>query len=74
MGTAKVTPAEVGEQLLKNEEPDIALRGLIEFLERKKREGDETEASKEEVVAPGGEEVEGKGGDEVMEGQKSQEI
>jgi chaperone BCS1 len=77
METAKVTPAEVGEQLLKNEEPDIALRGLIEFLERKKREGDETKASKEEVVAPAGEgtqEVEGKGGDETEEGQKSQEI
>jgi chaperone BCS1 len=77
MGTAKVTPAEVGEQLLKNEEPDIALRGLIEFLERKKRESDETEASKEEVVARGVEgtqEVEDKGGDEIREDQKSQEI
>lgn len=77
METAKVTPAEVGEQLLKNEEPDIALRCLIEFLERKKREGDETKARKEEVVAPGQEgtqEVEGKGGDEKKEGQKSQEI
>lgn len=77
MGTAKVTPAEVGEQLLKNEEPDIALRSLIEFLERKKREGDETKADKEEVVAPGGEgtqEVEGEGGDESREGNKSLEI
>ncbi|XP_058213282.1 AAA-ATPase At3g50940-like [Rhododendron vialii] len=32
----KVTPAEVGEQLLKNEEAESALRGLIEFLEEKK--------------------------------------
>ncbi|KAF7143895.1 hypothetical protein RHSIM_Rhsim05G0072500 [Rhododendron simsii] len=32
----KVTPAEVGEQLLKEEEAENALRGLIEFLEEKK--------------------------------------
>ncbi|XP_012067241.1 AAA-ATPase At3g50940 isoform X4 [Jatropha curcas] len=31
----KVTPAEIGEQLMKSEEPEIALRGLIEFLEHK---------------------------------------
>jgi len=32
----QVTPAEVGEQLLKNEESETALEGLIEFLEVKK--------------------------------------
>ncbi|KAH7853110.1 hypothetical protein Vadar_033385 [Vaccinium darrowii] len=32
----QVTPAEVGEQLLKNEEAEVALEGLIEFLEVKK--------------------------------------
>ncbi|KAH7851198.1 hypothetical protein Vadar_008489 [Vaccinium darrowii] len=32
----KVTPAEIGEQLMKNEEAEIALRGLLEFLEEKK--------------------------------------
>ncbi|KAG5547892.1 hypothetical protein RHGRI_013540 [Rhododendron griersonianum] len=37
METKKVTPAEVGEQLLKNEESESALRGLIEFLEEKKK-------------------------------------
>ncbi|KAB5541460.1 hypothetical protein DKX38_014434 [Salix brachista] len=36
--TAKVTPAEVGEQLLKCEEPESVLTGLIEFLEGKKSE------------------------------------
>ncbi|CAK7329667.1 unnamed protein product [Dovyalis caffra] len=35
---AKVTPAEVGEQLLKYEEPESSLTGLIEFLEYKKKE------------------------------------
>ncbi|XP_058216662.1 AAA-ATPase At3g50940-like [Rhododendron vialii] len=33
MKMKKVTPAEVGEQLLKNEEAESALRGLIELLE-----------------------------------------
>lgn len=32
----QVTPAEVGEQLLKNEEAEVALEGLIEFLEVKR--------------------------------------
>ncbi|KAK6240912.1 hypothetical protein SCA6_006301 [Theobroma cacao] len=33
-----VTPAEVGEQLLKNEDPEAALQGLIDFLRAKKTE------------------------------------
>ncbi|EEF49439.1 ATP binding protein, putative [Ricinus communis] len=52
----KVTPAEIGEQLMKSEEPEVALRGLTEFLEhkgteeeeRKKRESDERIAKIEE--------------------------
>nr|POE84639.1 protein hyper-sensitivity-related 4 [Quercus suber] len=68
--TTKVTPAEVAEHLLKNEEPEIALRGLIEFLEGKKREGDETKASE----AEGTEEVEGKGGNGTTEGEKGKQI
>ncbi|CAL5361740.1 unnamed protein product [Camellia sinensis] len=32
----KVTPAEIGEQLMKSDEPERALRGLIRFLEEKK--------------------------------------
>ncbi|CAI9769084.1 unnamed protein product [Fraxinus pennsylvanica] len=46
IGTTKVTPAEVGEQLLKSDDPEVALRGLIEFLEKKK-ESEEAEALKE---------------------------
>ncbi|XP_027164621.1 AAA-ATPase At3g50940-like [Coffea eugenioides] len=37
MKVTKVTPAEVGEQLLKNGEPETALEGLIQFLEEKKK-------------------------------------
>lgn len=37
MKITKVTPAEVGEQLLKHSEPEIAMKGLIEFLEEKKK-------------------------------------
>ncbi|XP_050233769.1 AAA-ATPase At3g50940-like [Mercurialis annua] len=36
----KATPAEIGEQLMQNEEPEIAFGGLIEFLEHKKAEED----------------------------------
>ncbi|CAA2978384.1 AAA-ATPase At3g50940-like [Olea europaea subsp. europaea] len=39
-----VTPAEVGEQLLRNEEVEISLGGLVEFLQEKKRENDEQKA------------------------------
>ena len=41
-----VTPAEVGEQLLKSEEPENALRHLVEFLLEKQRETEEMEARK----------------------------
>jgi len=53
----KVTPAEVGEQLLKNEEADVALRSLFEFLQEKK----EIEEVKDgEIVEEDGEVVEEK--------------
>ncbi|KAH9656804.1 protein HYPER-SENSITIVITY-RELATED 4 [Citrus sinensis] len=42
--TAKATPADVAEQLLRNEVPELALSGLIEFLETKKRANDDSEA------------------------------
>ncbi|GAB4839232.1 hypothetical protein Ancab_028760 [Ancistrocladus abbreviatus] len=35
MQTTKVTPAEVAEQLMKNDDPNIALRALISFLQEK---------------------------------------
>ncbi|KAM4088178.1 hypothetical protein ACB094_07G051500 [Castanea mollissima] len=31
----KVTPAEIAEELLKSEDPNFALRGVVEFLEQK---------------------------------------
>ncbi|OMO75610.1 hypothetical protein COLO4_25973 [Corchorus olitorius] len=40
-----VTPAEVGEQLLKNEDPEAALQGLIDFLEEKTVEKPEIQSS-----------------------------
>ncbi|KAJ4828176.1 hypothetical protein Tsubulata_025054 [Turnera subulata] len=42
-----ITPAEVGEQLMKSEDPDTSLRGLIKFLECKKREIHEHAAKQE---------------------------
>ncbi|GMH25178.1 hypothetical protein Nepgr_027021 [Nepenthes gracilis] len=44
-----VTPAEVAEQLMRNEEPEAALRGLIKFLESKEREAEEASAKKVEA-------------------------
>ncbi|KAG8368216.1 hypothetical protein BUALT_Bualt15G0022100 [Buddleja alternifolia] len=41
-----VTPAEIGEQLLRNEDVKIALEGLIEFLQEKRRESEEQKANK----------------------------
>ncbi|KAI7986559.1 Protein HYPER-SENSITIVITY-RELATED 4 [Camellia lanceoleosa] len=54
----KVTPAEIGEQLMKSDEPERALRDLIRFLEEKK------DKENEEIKTP---EVEQKAfGSEVM--------
>ncbi|KAF3657124.1 putative transcription factor ORG2-like [Capsicum annuum] len=39
--TNAVTPAEVAEQLMKDDEVDIALKGLIDFLHMKKKEHEE---------------------------------
>lgn len=35
----KVTPAQVAEQLMKSEEPEVALQGLITLLKQKKNQG-----------------------------------
>ncbi|KAL0448323.1 UNVERIFIED_CONTAM: protein HYPER-SENSITIVITY-RELATED 4 [Sesamum latifolium] len=43
---AKATPAEVAEQLLKNNDPDVSLQGLIGFLHKKIKENEEAEAEK----------------------------
>ncbi|KAK1409618.1 hypothetical protein QVD17_36145 [Tagetes erecta] len=39
-----VTPAEIAEQLLKDDDPDVALNGLIEFFDVKRKEKEEAEA------------------------------
>ncbi|KAL8266085.1 hypothetical protein R6Q59_003429 [Mikania micrantha] len=39
----KVTPAEVAEELMKSEDADEVLEGLVRFLKRKKMEEDESE-------------------------------
>ncbi|KAI7985685.1 Protein HYPER-SENSITIVITY-RELATED 4 [Camellia lanceoleosa] len=50
----KVTPAEIGEQLMKSDEPERALRGLIRFLEEKKdKENEEIKAPEVEQKAFG---------------------
>ena len=63
----KVTPAEVGEQLMKDEVPEIVLSGLIEFLEAKRGEGQDAEATESQSgvfqAAEGGEKLEEKQGE-----------
>ncbi|KAL8129384.1 LOW QUALITY PROTEIN: hypothetical protein V2J09_018539 [Rumex salicifolius] len=44
---ARVTPAEVAEQLLKKEDVGAALKGLLEFLKAKKEESSENCSDKE---------------------------
>uniref|UniRef100_A0A7N2M090 Uncharacterized protein n=1 Tax=Quercus lobata TaxID=97700 RepID=A0A7N2M090_QUELO len=56
IGTTQVTPAEVAEQLIKHDEPDIVLRGLIEFLKLKRIENEEAKAKKNEIADQGGDE------------------
>ena len=51
IAAAKVTPADVAEQLTRNEAPEFALSGLIEFLESKKRANDASEAKEAERAA-----------------------
>ncbi|KAM0022243.1 putative AAA+ ATPase domain, ATPase, AAA-type, core [Helianthus debilis subsp. tardiflorus] len=41
IGEAEVTPAEVAEQLLQEDDPDVALDGLIEFFDVKRNEAKE---------------------------------
>ncbi|GMH18174.1 hypothetical protein Nepgr_020015 [Nepenthes gracilis] len=50
MQTAKVTPAEVAEQLMRSEEPDATLRGLIEFLEANTAKNQEKTAAEGVII------------------------
>ena len=43
--TTNVTPAEVGEQFLKNEDPEIALESLMELLIEKGRNHEKNKAA-----------------------------
>ncbi|XP_076910906.1 protein HYPER-SENSITIVITY-RELATED 4-like [Bidens hawaiensis] len=43
----EITPAEVAEQLLKDSDPDIALGGLIDFFDVKRKENEEAKAKAE---------------------------
>ncbi|XP_027771090.1 AAA-ATPase At3g50940-like [Solanum pennellii] len=45
--TANVTPAEVAEQLLKEDEAEDSLRGLVNFIHKKIKEKEEAEAEAE---------------------------
>ena len=60
---AQVTPAEVGERLMKNEDPDIALQGLIQFLVEKKEidAAKAIEAEMEAAAAMAGDRGKGEG-------------
>ncbi|CDP01981.1 unnamed protein product [Coffea canephora] len=49
IAATEVTPAEVAEQLLKNDEADVILEGLIDFLHVKRKEKEEAETKKVEV-------------------------
>ncbi|KAG9132274.1 hypothetical protein Leryth_012955 [Lithospermum erythrorhizon] len=48
---SKVTPAEVAEELMRSEEPDVALDGVVNLLKRKRIEVDEVAKDVEEIPA-----------------------
>ncbi|XP_049396128.1 AAA-ATPase At3g50940-like [Solanum stenotomum] len=50
--TANVTPAEVAEQLLKEDEAEDSLKGLINFIHKKIKEKEEAEAKPKQVEIP----------------------
>ncbi|KAK9071422.1 hypothetical protein SSX86_009991 [Deinandra increscens subsp. villosa] len=44
LGKVEITPAEVAEQLLKDSDADIALGGLVEFFDVKRKDNEEAKA------------------------------
>ena len=46
LGNLEVTPAEIAEELSRSEVPDVAFRGVVEYLENKKK----NEEKKNELV------------------------
>ncbi|KAL6840612.1 hypothetical protein ACP4OV_029476 [Aristida adscensionis] len=53
LSAAEVTPAEVSEMMLRSEDADVALQGLVEFLQekrrRKKKEAEDKKAEESEL-------------------------
>ncbi|PWA47420.1 AAA+ ATPase domain-containing protein [Artemisia annua] len=47
-----VTPAEVAEQLLKDDDPSVVLSGLLEFFVVKRKEKEDEEARKRKKIQP----------------------
>lgn len=43
LGATKVTPAQVAEELMKDEDVDVAVEGFLTFLKQKKMEEEELE-------------------------------
>lgn len=46
ISTTQVTPAEVAEQLMRNDDPELVLNGLIEFLKVKRKEDEDAKPRK----------------------------
>lgn len=63
LDNAEVTPAQVAEEMMKNEDADRALEGFVKLLKRKKLEGDELldeEANKPGILRAKRQKVENK--------------
>jgi chaperone BCS1 len=50
LAAVQVTPAEVSEMLLRANDPDVALRGLTEYLKEKKQEQSKMESTDEDKL------------------------
>ncbi|GKC53976.1 AAA+ ATPase domain-containing protein [Tanacetum coccineum] len=50
----KVTPAEVAEELMKSDNAEVVLEGLVNFLKRKRIDEDENHASNEGIDVENG--------------------
>ena len=63
----EITPAEVAQQIMKSDQPEVALESLVEFLSAKKNEVNEAKTKKELKDTKQEEKLSAKnGGDEAM--------
>ena len=63
----EITPAEVAQQIMKSDQPEVALESLVEFLSAKKNEVNEAKIKKELKDTKQEEKLSAKnGGDEAM--------